>query len=519
MSEDVLMPKVGMSTSEIVLNEWLVSSGDEVVEDQVIATVESEKTVVEVEAVCDGFIDIRLDEGEEARPGELIAVIGESAEAARDARGPAPAQAPATVSTVVAAEPVVVSDDRVVMLDGAPRVVATPAAQRLAEQHGIDLSTVDATGPRGRVTKADVERVVAGAVADLAPDSLPTADEAPEPVSRPESRPRQERPPAGTDPDLQRALHREMLRARALDEGHMRFIRRGRCESMSHPATGQEAISAGITAALEPEDILYPTFRGFGDYLGRGTDMNALVAELMGRQTGINRGVGGIHLGDREHNTHGVSGVLGANLTMAAGSAKAVKMRGEARAVMVHVGEGAFNTPDSHAMMNMAAIWSLPLVIIVANNQVVEFSYHDVHFPPDAEGVGSRAGYYGIPNECLDGNDVELVYGEALEAVEAARSGNGPVLLELVTCRIAGHFDADPLTYIDDGLVEEWRGRDPISRYEAILIQRGTMDAGAVEAARAAAREEVDTAFKRALEDELPSAGYVFENLAETGVL
>ncbi|MDE0162748.1 MAG: thiamine pyrophosphate-dependent enzyme [Acidimicrobiaceae bacterium] len=521
MSEEVLMPKVGMSTSEIVLNEWLVSSGDEVVEDQVIATVESEKTVVEVEAVCDGFIDIRLDEGEEARPGELIAVIGESAEAARDARGPAPARAPATVSTVVAAEPVVVSDDRVVMLDGAPRVVATPAAQRLAEQHGLDLSTVDATGPRGRVTKADVERAVAGAAADPAPvpDSLPTADEAPEPVSRPESRPRRERLPAGNDPDLQRALHREMLRARALDEGHMRFIRRGRCESMSHPATGQEAISAGITAALEPDDILYPTFRGFGDYLGRGTDMNALVAELMGRQTGINRGVGGIHLGDREHNTHGVSGCLGANLTMAAGSAQAVKMRGEARVVMVHVGEGAFNTPDSHAMMNMAAIWGLPLVIIVANNQVVEFSYHDVHFPPEAEGVGSRAGYYGIPNKCLDGNDVELVHGETLEAVESARRGDGPVLLELITCRIAGHFDADPLTYIDDDLVEEWKGRDPISRYEAVLIQRGTMDTGAIEAAGAAAREEVDTAFKRALEAEPPSTRYLFENLADTGVL
>ncbi|MYE64569.1 MAG: hypothetical protein F4231_01425, partial [Acidimicrobiaceae bacterium] len=380
MSAEVLMPKVGMSTSEMVLQEWLVTSGDAVVEDQVIAMVESEKTVVEVEAVCDGFIDIRLDEGGEAVPGELIAVIAESAEAA------------------VAAEPEAVSEERVVMLDGSQRVVATPAAQRLAEQHGIDLSDVDATGPKGRVTKADVERAVAGAAAAPVPDSLPTVDEAPEPMSRPESRPRPERLPASNDPGLQRTLHREMLRARALDEGHMRFIRRGRCESMSHPATGQEAISAGITAALEPEDILYPTFRGFGDYLGRGTDMNALVAELMGRQTGINRGVGGIHLGDREHNTHGVSGVLGANLTMAAGSAQAVKMRGEARAVMVHLGEGAFNTPDSHATMNMAAIWGLPLVIIVANNQVVEFSYHDVHFPPDAEGVGSRAGYYGIPN-------------------------------------------------------------------------------------------------------------------------
>ncbi|MDE0495656.1 MAG: thiamine pyrophosphate-dependent enzyme [Acidimicrobiaceae bacterium] len=501
MSAEVLMPKVGMSTSEMVLQEWLVTSGDAVVEDQVIAMVESEKTVVEVEAVCDGFIDIRLDEGGEAVPGELIAVIAESAEAA------------------VAAEPEAVSEERVVMLDGSQRVVATPAAQRLAEQHGIDLSDVDATGPKGRVTKADVERAVAGAAAAPVPDSLPTVDEAPEPMSRPESRPRPERLPASNDPGLQRTLHREMLRARALDEGHMRFIRRGRCESMSHPATGQEAISAGITAALEPDDILYPTFRGFGDYLGRGTDMNALVAELMGRQTGINRGVGGIHLGDREHNTHGVSGVLGANLTMAAGSAQAVKMRGEARAVMVHLGEGAFNTPDSHATMNMAAIWGLPLVIIVANNQVVEFSYHDVHFPPDAEGVGSRAGYYGIPNKCLDGNDVELVYSEALEAVESARSGDGPVLLELVTCRIAGHFDADPLTYIDEGLVDEWKGRDPISRYEAVLIQRGTMDAGAIEAARAAAREEVDTAFKRALEDEPPSARYLFEHLAETGVL
>ena len=496
------MPKVGMSTSEMVLQEWLVTSGDAVVEDQVIAMVESEKTVVEVEAVCDGFIDIRLDEGGEAVPGELIAVIAESAEAPPSA-----------------AEPEAVSEERVVMLDGSQRVVATPAAQRLAEQHGIDLSDVDATGPKGRVTKADVERAVAGAAAAPVPDSLPTVDEAPEPMSRPESRPRPERLPASNDPGLQRTLHREMLRARALDEGHMRFIRRGRCESMSHPATGQEAISAGITAALEPDDILYPTFRGFGDYLGRGTDMNALVAELMGRQTGINRGVGGIHLGDREHNTHGVSGVLGANLTMAAGSAQAVKMRGEARAVMVHLGEGAFNTPDSHATMNMAAIWGLPLVIIVANNQVVEFSYHDVHFPPDAEGVGSRAGYYGIPNKCLDGNDVELVYSEALEAVESARSGDGPVLLELVTCRIAGHFDADPLTYIDEGLVDEWKGRDPISRYEAVLIQRGTMDAGAIEAARAAAREEVDTAFKRALEDEPPSARYLFEHLAETGVL
>ncbi|MCY3617772.1 MAG: E3 binding domain-containing protein, partial [Acidimicrobiaceae bacterium] len=255
MSAEVLMPKVGMSTSEMVLQEWLVTSGDAVVEDQVIAMVESEKTVVEVEAVCDGFIDIRLDEGGEAVPGELIAVIAESAEAAGahrqqpsvTATSPrASAEpAPAPPDAAVAAEPEAVSEERVVMLDGSQRVVATPAAQRLAEQHGIDLSDVDATGPKGRVTKADVERAVAGAAAAPVPDSLPTVDEAPEPMSRPESRPRPERLPASNDPGLQRTLHREMLRARALDEGHMRFIRRGRCESMSHPATGQEAISAG----------------------------------------------------------------------------------------------------------------------------------------------------------------------------------------------------------------------------------------------------------------------------------
>ena len=511
------MPKVGMSTSEIVLNEWLVSSGDEVVEDQVIATVESEKTEIEVEAVCGGFLDIRLAEGEEARPGQLIAVIAESPiPAAAPEESPAPPP-----STAVAAKPGVVSPERVVMLDGSQRTVATPAAQRLAEQHGIDLSTVDATGPRGRATKADVERAVAGVVARPAPapDSRLDLDEPAEPESRSESRSRRERPPEGIDQDLQWTLHREMLRTRALDDGHMKFIRRGRCESMSHPATGQEAISAGITAALEPDDILYPTFRGFGDYLGRGTDMNALVAELMGRRTGINRGVGGVHLGDRAHNTHGVSGCLGANLTMAVGSAQAIKMRGEPRVVMVHVGEGAFNTPDSHAMMNMAAIWGLPLVIIVANNQVVEFSYHDVHFPPQAEGVGTRARYYGIPNKCLEGNDVELVYREARDAVESARNDQGPVLLELITCRIAGHYDADPLSYIDDDLVEEWKGRDPISHYEAILIQRGTMDADAVEVAREAARVEVDAAFRLALEDEPADVSYLFENLAETVVL
>ncbi len=517
MSTEILMPKVGMSTSEIVLQEWLVEPGDEVIEDQVIAMVESEKTVIEVEAVCDGFIDIRLDEGEEARPGQLIAVIAES-----PIPPAAPVESPAApTSTAVAAKPGAAAPERVVLLDGSQRTIATPAAQRLAEQHGIDLSTVDATGPRGRLTKADVERALAAAAARPvpAPDSTLPLDEPPEPASRSETRSRRERPRAGIDQDLQRTLHREMLRARALDEGHMRYIRRGRCESMSHPATGQEAIGAGITTALEHNDILYPTFRGFGDYLGRGTDMNALVAELMGRRTGINRGVGGVHLGDRAHNTHGVSGCLGANLTMAVGSAQAVKMRDEPRVVMVHVGEGAFNTPDSHAMMNMAAIWGLPLVIIVANNQVVEFSYHDVHFPPHAEGVGTRAGYYRIPNKCLDGNDIELVYREALEAVEAARSGQGPVLLELITCRIAGHYDADPLSYIDDDLVEEWKGRDPISRYEAVLIQRGTMDHDSIEAAREDARAEVDAAFKMALQQEPSDASYLFENLAETGVL
>ena len=176
MSAEVLMPKVGMSTSEIVLQEWLVASGEEVVEDQIIAMVESEKTVVEVEAVCDGVIDIRLDEGGEARPGELIAVIAENAEAAGEHRPQSSAAAESP-----AAPPRVVSDGRVVMLDGSQRIVATPAAQRLAEQHGIDLSAVDATGPKRRVTKADVERAVAAAAAGPAPAQDSPLDEPPSP--------------------------------------------------------------------------------------------------------------------------------------------------------------------------------------------------------------------------------------------------------------------------------------------------------------------------------------------------
>lgn len=316
------------------------------------------------------------------------------------------------------------------------------------------------------------------------------------------------------DSARQRALLTEMLRARYLDIGHMKYIRQGRCESMSHPATGQEAISAGITAALQPVDVLYPTFRGFGDYLGRGMDMAVLVAELMGRQGGINRGIGGVHLGDAEHGTQGVSGCLGAVLTMAVGSAQAIKMRGEERVVMVHVGEGAFNTPDSHAMLNMASIWQVPLVVIVTNNQLVEFSYHDVHFPPEAAGIASRADHYGIRNGGFDGNDVELVYTETLAAVDAARSGNGPSVLELETYRMAGHYDADPGTYVDQELTAEWQAKDPIARYEAILTEAGVLDADELAAAHKAAEREVEVAFRLALEDEPSDPAHMFDNVA-----
>jgi TPP-dependent pyruvate/acetoin dehydrogenase alpha subunit len=317
------------------------------------------------------------------------------------------------------------------------------------------------------------------------------------------------------DNALRLNLYRQCLRTRYLDEAHQKYIKQGRCQSMSHPATGQEAISAGITAALKPEDILYPTFRGLGDYLGKGTGLNALVAELMGRQGGVTRGVGGVHLGDRANNVHALAGCLGAALSLAAGSALAVKMRGERRVVMIHVGEGAFNTPDSHAMMNMAAIWDLPLVMIITNNQFVEFSYHDVHFPSKADGVGCRADYYKIPNQRVDGNDVEQVYLETRAVVDAARAGKGPALLEMVTCRIGGHYDADPLTYIDKELVDEWKKKDPIDQYETKLQAIGLADQAALQVIREAVKKEVDAAFKLALADKLPDPACLFDHVTE----
>lgn len=164
MSTEVLMPKVGMSTSEITLNEWLVASGDEVATDQVIATVESEKTEVEVEAVCDGFIDIRLDEGGEAKPGALIAVIGDSREAAAEHRDravsaeAAPPDAHRTPGTDAAP---LATPPREPVTGGTDRVEATPIARKLAAENRIDLSLVTPTGPQRRVVRADVDRAIA----------------------------------------------------------------------------------------------------------------------------------------------------------------------------------------------------------------------------------------------------------------------------------------------------------------------------------------------------------------------
>ena len=167
MSAEVLMPKVGMSTSEIVLNGWLVASGDEVAADQVIATVESEKTEVEIEAVCGGFIDIRLDEGEEAKPGSLIAVIAESREAAAEHRDraasgeAAPAALPDAPLTPGAGAVPLATPPREPVTGGTARVEATPVARKLAAENRIDLSLVTPTGPQRRVVRADVDRAIA----------------------------------------------------------------------------------------------------------------------------------------------------------------------------------------------------------------------------------------------------------------------------------------------------------------------------------------------------------------------
>ncbi len=254
----------------------------------------------------------------------------------------------------------------------------------------------------------------------------------------------------------------------------MRLYRQGKIVGGAYTGTGNEATAVGSAAALEKKDYLFPMHRDLGAHLVKGQSLRNIFLQQLGRADSHTRGRDGTgHYADPSLKIYGNVSHLAAMIPVAAGVALASKLRKEGAVVMTYIGDGGSNVGEFHEGLNFAAVMKLPLVLMVENNQ---FAYSTPTFRQYAAArLSDRAHGYGIPGHTIDGTDVDLVYRTSREAVQRARKGEGPTLIESLSMRMQGHSASDDASYVPAALLEEWKKKDPIAQYESILLKDGVL--------------------------------------------
>jgi acetoin:2,6-dichlorophenolindophenol oxidoreductase subunit alpha len=298
------------------------------------------------------------------------------------------------------------------------------------------------------------------------------------------------------DLETRLSIYRMMQEGRLFEKRAHDLFLEGLVKGTSHLGLGQEAVAAGFAAALHPEDMVFCTYRGHVHTLLRGAPMGPLMAELLGRATGICGGKGGsMHLTDVEHGAMGSYAIVGAHMPVAAGAAWAAQVRGTGQVTVCFFGDGTTNIGTFHETLNLAAVWKLPVVFVCENNLYMEYTpigaVTSVEHP-----AADRASAYGLEPILVDGNDPDEIHATAVRTVDRARAGQGSSLVEAVTYRHGGHSRADPAKYRPEDEVREWLARDPIPMYR----QRLAAD-GADEETLARIDREVQEAVDRATDE------------------
>lgn len=324
-------------------------------------------------------------------------------------------------------------------------------------------------------------------------------------------------PPAGPLPwtgerpdDAERLLaaYERMALIRAFEDEVQRQFLNGQVHGTTHLCTGEEAIAVGVAAALEPQDRLAATYRGHGHALALGVAPEGLLAELMGRATGTCGGrAGSMNVIDLDHGLIGCFGIVGGTLAAAVGAGLGLRDRGGV--AVACFGEGAANQAYFAECLNFARVLELPVLFVCENNLYGEYTpWEQVTAGRD---IAARARVLDIPAHRIDGNDVRVVHGAARAAVERARDGGGPTLLECVTYRHVGHSRSDPARYRPDGELEAWLALDPIRRTRTQLLDELGVGADDVAAAEARAVAQVEAAVAAALAAPFPDPSEAME--------
>jgi acetoin:2,6-dichlorophenolindophenol oxidoreductase subunit alpha len=315
--------------------------------------------------------------------------------------------------------------------------------------------------------------------------------------------------------DTRVAWFRKMVEIRLFEDKVQELFMQGQIEGTTHLAQGQEAVSVGSIATIRDDDYITMTYRGHGQALARGMSAEVAFAELMGRATGCCGGVGGsMHLTDFSKGLIGAFAIVGAGLPVAVGAAMSAQMQGTDKVALTFFGDGATNIGTFHESLNMAALWKVPVVFIIENNLYGEYSPLRETTPHDDLAI--RAEPYQMPGVIVDGQDVDVVYEAVSAAVERARRGDGPSLLEMKTYRYRGHSRSDPAKYRPEGELERWKARDPIDILGARLTEAGALSAEQQAAIKKDMQAEIDDAADRAASAPFPTLEetrrYVYAN-------
>jgi TPP-dependent pyruvate/acetoin dehydrogenase alpha subunit len=286
-----------------------------------------------------------------------------------------------------------------------------------------------------------------------------------------------------------------MLLIRQFETAMHRLFLRGEVHGTTHLYAGQEAVAVGVCMALDPEDYAAGTYRGHGHALAKGTPPEPLIAEMLGRATGVCGGrAGSMNVIDLKHGLVGCYGIVGGSIAAALGAGLSAKRQG--RVAVCFFGDGAINQAYFHECMNMAAVQRLPVVFVCENNLYAEFTpLADATAGAD---IAARAAAYGTPSAVVDGNDLWAVRAAAAEAADRARAGDGPTLLECKTYRHYGHSKSDPAPYRTKEEVEQWFERDPLKLARGRLAQEGVTEEQ-LTATEQATTAQIEQAIENAL--------------------
>lgn len=299
-------------------------------------------------------------------------------------------------------------------------------------------------------------------------------------------------------------LYKTMWDVRFFEEKVDEFFAKGMIHGTTHLCVGQEASAVGSGAVLREQDKITSTHRGHGHCIAKGAEVNKMMAELFGRTTGYCKGKGGsMHIADVEKGNLGANGIVGGGIPLAVGSALTAQMKKLDYVTVCYFGDGATNEGSFHEALNLAAVWNLPVVFICENNQYGMSG--PVKEMVKIENISTRAKAYGFPGVTIDGNDMIEVMNTTEEAVENARKGNGPTLIEMKTYRWKGHSKSDARLYRTREEEKEWRAKDPIKRFRETLIDGNVFTEEEAEEIRQESKLEIEKSVEFAEAGPMPT--------------